>query len=115
MFGNLDESAIETILHRQVIGHIGCHANDTTYVVPISYAYENGCVYAHSEEGMKVNMMRQNPKVCFEVDEMKNLRNWKSVIAWGEYQELTDERARYAAMKLFVERLFVSFTLQVLV
>ena len=46
MFGPLKEDAIETILHHQVIGHLACHANDTTYVVPISYAYENGYVYA---------------------------------------------------------------------
>jgi nitroimidazol reductase NimA-like FMN-containing flavoprotein (pyridoxamine 5'-phosphate oxidase superfamily) len=50
-------------------------------------------------------MMRKNPRVCFEVDEMKNLENWKSIIAWGEYQELTDERDRYYAMKLFVDRM----------
>ena len=42
--------------------------------------------------------------ICFEVDEMKSLANWKSVIAWGEYQELTGERDRYYAMKLFVDK-----------
>lgn len=49
-------------------------------------------------------MMRKKPQVCFEVDEMKNFTNWPSVIVWGEYQELTEERERYYAMKLFVER-----------
>jgi len=104
MFGNLDESAIETILHRQVIGHIGCHANDTTYVVPISYAYENGCVYAHSEEGMKVNMMRQNSKVCFEVYRMENMGNWQCVIGWGNYEEIKNEAERAAALKILLAR-----------
>ena len=94
MFGHLGEDAIEIILRRQLIGHIGCHANDTTYVVPISYAYEDNCVYAHTHEGMKLNMMRQNPKVCFEVYAMENMANWQSVVAWGDFEEVTDKSTR---------------------
>jgi len=104
MFGHLGEDAIETILHRQIIGHIGCHANDTPYVVPISYAYENGYVYAHSEEGMKINMMRQNPKVCFETYRMENMGNWQCVIGWGKYEELTDPAEREAAIRILLNR-----------
>ena len=104
MFGNLGEDAIETILRRQIIGHIGCHANDTTYVVPISYAYEDGYIYAHSEEGMKINMMRQNPKVCFETYRMENMGNWQCVIGWGKYEELTDPAEREAAIRILLNR-----------
>jgi nitroimidazol reductase NimA-like FMN-containing flavoprotein (pyridoxamine 5'-phosphate oxidase superfamily) len=39
------------------------------------------------------------------VDEMKNYSNWKSVIAWGRYQELTDEHDRYFAMKVFIDKM----------
>jgi nitroimidazol reductase NimA-like FMN-containing flavoprotein (pyridoxamine 5'-phosphate oxidase superfamily) len=88
MFGNLNEETIEAVLHHQLIGRIGCHSNDLTYVVPISYSYDGDYVYAHAEEGMKINMMRQNPKVCFEVDTMENMANWQSVIAWGSYEEV---------------------------
>lgn len=34
--------------------------------------------------------MRQNPKVCFQVDDIDNMANWRSVIVWGEYEELDD-------------------------
>jgi nitroimidazol reductase NimA-like FMN-containing flavoprotein (pyridoxamine 5'-phosphate oxidase superfamily) len=54
---------------------------------------------------MKIKMMRKNSDVCFEVDEMTSFTNWKSVIAWGEYQELSDKRKRYEAMKLFIDRM----------
>jgi nitroimidazol reductase NimA-like FMN-containing flavoprotein (pyridoxamine 5'-phosphate oxidase superfamily) len=104
MFGNLGEDAIETILHHQIIGHIGCHANDTTYVVPISYAYNDGCIYAHTEEGMKINMMRQNPKVCFEVYRMENMGNWQCVIGWGNFEEITDEKERAVALNVLLKR-----------
>jgi nitroimidazol reductase NimA-like FMN-containing flavoprotein (pyridoxamine 5'-phosphate oxidase superfamily) len=104
MFGNLGEDAIETILRHQIIGHLACHANDLTYVVPISYAYENGYVYGHTEEGMKINMMRQNPKVCFEVYRMENMGNWQCVVGWGSYEEIADEAERETALKILLRR-----------
>ena len=110
MFGNLGEDAIETILRHQIIGHLACHANDLTYVVPISYAYENGYVYGHSEEGMKINMMRQNPKVCFEVYRMENMGNWQCVVGWGSYEEIMDEAEREAALKILLRRDFPVIT-----
>lgn len=101
MFGNLNNTEIENLLHQQFIGRIGCHADGITYVVPISYAYDGTFIYAHALEGMKINMMRKNPQVCFEVDNTKNLSNWQSVVAWGTYEELPrgEERAN-AVLKL---------------
>ena len=104
MFGNLGEDAIETILRHQIIGHIGCHANDTVYVVPISFAYEDDFIYAHTREGMKINMMRQNPKVCFETYHMENMGNWQCVIAWGNFEEITDKKVRAAALNILLKR-----------
>ena len=65
---------------------------------------EGGCIYAHSEEGMKINMMRQNPKVCFEVYRMENMGNWQCVIGWGNFEEITDEKARAAALNILLKR-----------
>ena len=49
-------------------------------------------------------MMRSSPAVCFEVDEIADMANWKSVIAWGRYEELTGALA-VAAAKLIAARL----------
>ena len=105
MIGNLSTSAARTLLQTNVLGRIGCTDAKKTYVVPVNYVYDGTSIIGHSVEGLKIRMMRKNPRVCFEVDEMKSLRNWKSVIAWGNYQELTNERDRYEAMKLFVDRM----------
>lgn len=93
------------MLEANVLGRIGCMEKNKVYVVPVNYIYDGKHIIAHSVEGMKIRMMRNNPSVCFEVDEMKSFTNWKSVIAWGEFQELTEERDRYQAMKLFVDRM----------
>ena len=105
MIGKLTAEQIEDFLKENVIGRIGCNDGSMNYVVPINYVYDGKYIIGHSVAGMKIDMMRKNPKVCFEVDVMKSFTNWKSVIAWGEYQELKEERERYAAMKLFVDRM----------
>lgn len=94
MLGELNHIEIERLLHSNVIGRIGCHAFGRTYVVPITYAYDGNAVYARSGEGMKLHMMRENPHVCFEVDAMDGMANWKSVIASGVFEELRGDEAR---------------------
>ena len=104
MIGALDRKGIEEVLRTEVVGRIGCHAGGRTYVVPVTYVYEDGAVYAHSTVGRKVEMMRVSPHVCFEVDQFLNLANWRSVIAWGVYEEL-DESEAARAMGLLAARL----------
>lgn len=103
MIGKLNDNEIETVLKNNLLGRIGCHDHGRTYVVPINYVYNGKDIIAHSLPGMKIHMMRSNPMVCFEVDEMTDFTNWKSVILWGEYQEITNPRERYQAMKYFVD------------
>ena len=93
------------MLRDNVLGHIGCSDGTKVYVVPVNYAYDGHFIIAHSLPGMKIDIMRKNPSVCFEVDEIKGSNEWKSVVAWGTFQELTDERDRYYAMKIFVDRM----------
>jgi uncharacterized protein len=99
MFGNLENSEIEKLLNKQLVGRIGCSADGVTYVVPVSYAYDGNYIYVRSFDGMKTRIMRKNPKVCFQVDNMKNLANWQSVICWGEFEELTNEPGKKMALE----------------
>jgi nitroimidazol reductase NimA-like FMN-containing flavoprotein (pyridoxamine 5'-phosphate oxidase superfamily) len=104
MFGKLNTTEIDELIHQQFIGRIGCHADGITYIVPISYAYDGAFIYGRTFEGMKISMMRKNPKVCFEVDNTKNLANWQSVIAWGEFEELEDSRERAEGLQKLYAR-----------
>jgi uncharacterized protein len=100
MLGELSKEEIEGVLNSNVIGRIGCVGDDRVYVVPITYVYDNGYVIGHTTEGMKIEFLRQNPECCFEVDEMKSISNWQSVIAWGTFEELEGEAADKAMEKL---------------
>src|SRR5579884_3829250 len=96
MFGELSQEQIDQVLHAGIVGRIGCHAEGKTYVIPISYVYDGESIYAQSLAGLKLQMMRLNPEVCFEVDQIKNASNWQSVIAWGTFEELKGEEGAKA-------------------
>ena len=104
MVGILNNTQIAKVIIENNIGRLGCHADGITYVVPISYAYDGGFIYARTFEGMKISMMRKNPEVCFQIDEMENMANWKSVIAWGKFKELIESDERNAAVEKLLQR-----------
>lgn len=109
MLGALSDVEIDLVLRSEAIGRIGCHANGRTYVVPVTYAFDGECAYAHSAVGMKIEMMRANPEVCFEVDHLEDLGTWRSVIAWGTYEELAGDEAK-EGMAFLLERLMPRMT-----
>ena len=102
-FGTLNHDEIDQLLRAEIVGRIGCHADDTTYVVPVTYVYEHGCIYGLLGEGMKLKLLRANPMVCFEVDHIDDMTNWQSMIAWGRFEELQGAEADQA-LALLVER-----------
>ncbi len=94
MWGELDKNQIEDFLKSEMVGRIGCcDYSGKVYVVPITYAYNNGYIYGHTKAGLKIRMMRNNPNVCFEIDQMKDMNNWKSVIVNGTFEELKGDDA----------------------
>ncbi len=110
MVGLLDDAEIDALLYREVVGRLGCHARGRIYVVPITYVYAEGAIIGHSTEGLKLQMMRENPQVCVQVDRIQDLRNWKSVIAWGRFEELTGGAASHAMAQLMGKMLPLTAT-----
>jgi len=101
----LARDEIDEFLRGQRIARLGCHAGGVTYVVPLVYAYDDDAVVAVTTEGRKTAMLRENPRVCVEVDEYDadGRGGWRSVIAYGTYEELTGE-AIEPALTLLRER-----------
>lgn len=96
MLGELKEEEIDHVLRTEQLGRIGCHVDGLTYVVPVSYVFNGTHIYSLSAEGMKLRMMRENPRVCFEVEQVTRWYNWKTVIVWGTFEELHGEEAERA-------------------
>lgn len=104
MLGDLTTGQIEHLLQSEIVGRLGCHADDQTYIVPITYAYDGEFIYGHTREGRKIDMMRKNPKVCFLIDAITDMGNWRSVIAWGTFEELKSITDRETGMRILMDR-----------
>lgn len=104
MFGALKVAEINEVLKRQLVGRIACAKENKPYITPISYAFDGDFIYCHSEEGSKIDVMRFNPRICFQTEEMIDMANWKSVIIDGEYEELKDSDSRTRAMQILLNR-----------
>jgi len=98
------------VLSRAVYGRLGCARGDQPYVVPFVFQLDPAgtCLFSFSTLGQKIDWMRENPKVCIEVDEMVDQFNWTSVIVFGRYEEIRDTRQdedlRRQANALFQQR-----------
>lgn len=102
MVGHLTEEQIATVLKENALGRLGCCDGTQNYIVPINYYYDGAAIIMHSEVGLKVHMMRQNPNVCFEVDEVTDFTNWKSVIVFGRYLEIEDDDEKKKVMDAYI-------------
>jgi uncharacterized protein len=98
------------VLKRAHLGRLGCARYDQPYIVPIHFSFDQprNCVYAFSTVGQKIEWMRENPKVCLEVDEIADKNHWITVLVIGRYQEIQEDpdesEARRRAEQLFQQR-----------
>ena len=68
-----DPKEIIRILDKCKVVHIGLVDKDQPYIVPMNYGYEMEkerlTLYLHgAAQGYKLDVMRANPKVCFEME-----------------------------------------------
>ena len=82
------EDEARALLSACRIGRLGCIDNGEPYVVPISYVFEDGSIYSHSLPGRKIEALRLIPRACLQVDEIENDFEWRSVIAYGNFEEI---------------------------
>jgi uncharacterized protein len=85
------------LLKSMSVGRLACSLDNQPYVVPICFAYEPKYLYVFSTAGKKIEWMRQNSKVCMQVDDIASPSNWTSVVVEGNYTELREPQ--YSAEK----------------
>ncbi len=95
MITELGQKEAKELLQAQRLGRLGCTLDNEPYVIPVNYMLgEDDCLYIHTLPGRKVNVLRSNPRACLQVDHIEDDYNWQSVIAYGAYEEVTDEAER---------------------
>lgn len=84
-----DMAEIEAVVRKAGICRLGLYNGDYPYIVPMNYGYEDGCLYFHcAREGRKLDMIRANPKVGFEIDESFAIKKPSEMACtWASYFE----------------------------
>jgi nitroimidazol reductase NimA-like FMN-containing flavoprotein (pyridoxamine 5'-phosphate oxidase superfamily) len=96
-----DREVLEDILLKATVCRLAVCQDDVPYVVPLNFGYRDNRLYFHSApEGRKIDTIKANPKVCFEVDVDHELVpgdvpcewsvRYRSVIGFGQARLLED-------------------------
>lgn len=95
MMRTLNNEEARRLLQNAHVSRLGCIVKGEPYVVPINCHLEGDYLYGHSLAGLKITGLRENPRACVQVDEIESDLRWRSAIAFGQYEEITnpDERA----------------------
>ena len=104
MIKNLSNEAARALLGKCRLGRLGCVDGGGPYVVPVNYVFHDDSIYVHSLPGRKIKALRENPRACLQVDEIKDMYQWRSAIAFGRFEEVTDEGERKWVVRRFLTR-----------
>jgi len=86
---------MQRLLKKCSSGRLGLAFQNESYIVPVSYRYDQGRILFHSaRQGKKVDFIKRNNRVCFQVDEDKRHEGWGSVICYGTATLRDDIEAR---------------------
>ncbi len=79
----LGRAEMEAILARNNVGRIAYAFQDRVDIEPINYVYANGWVFCRTSRGAKLDTMAHHRWVAFEVDEVRGIFDWQSVVVRG--------------------------------
>ena len=113
-----DSNRIREILDAAKILHLGIHDDLYPYVLPLHYGYEFAdgqmVFYMHgAKEGHKLDLIRQNPHVCVQIDCGMELisggdnacrygASYASVIGRGKAELLEDPKSKVRALAVLM-------------
>ena len=100
----MDETEARDLMSAGKIGRLGCIYDGEPYVVPVNYVFEDMSIYSHSLPGRKIEALRAHPRACLQVDEIQDDLNWRSVIAYGNFEEIRVPTERRTILGKLLER-----------
>ena len=109
-----DITEIESIIKRAKVCRIGLSENNFPYVMPLNFGYKDKCLYFHSaKKGKKIEILKQNNNVCFEMDIDHKLKEsdspcdygmkYSSVIGYGQAFFIEDIEGKREALNILMK------------
>ena len=102
MITRLSQEEARALLAASRVGRLGCVYEGGPYVVPINYVLDGESLYVHSLPGRKLEALRANPRACLQVDTVIDAYHWRSAIAFGTFEEVTDPKERDQAVRMLL-------------
>ena len=110
-----EQKALDEIMKKAQVCRLGVSYESMAYIIPLSFGYADRVVYFHSgPEGLKLSILRENPKACFEVEidtqviPSEQGCNWtmryQSVIGFGEVEFIEELEGKREAMKIIMQQ-----------
>lgn len=110
-----DRAVIDSILQEAQICRIAMSLDNLPYLVPVNFGYDGKSIYFHSaKEGKKIEILRENPVVCFEVETKTEViladvacrcgERYYSVIGMGKAKFLTDMEEKKKALDVIMKK-----------
>ena len=79
----MTNAACLALVRREIVGRMAYSFHDRVDITPIHYVYSNKWVFARTSHGAKMTTIAHVPWVAFEVDEVKSVFEWQSVVMHG--------------------------------
>ena len=99
---DLSESEVIEILNRVGFGHLACCRDNRPYVVPVHYVYDDGTIFIYTTEGKKFEIIKENPNVCLQIEDVTDNQHWTSVIVDGVAEQIKHGPEHDRALELIV-------------
>ena len=109
-----DIAIIEGIIRKGQVCHLALSENGRPYIVPLCFGYKDNNLYFHSAcEGKKLDILRKNNNVCFEIDIDHELvkskeacgynMKYQSVIGFGKATFIEDIDSKRNAFDIIMQ------------
>ena len=109
-----EEKDLQAILKEGKYAMVAMCRNNEPYVVTLSYGYdaESDVLYLHSPiSGLKLDILKDNPKVCATVIQDKGYQagkcthSYRSVVLFGTMAVIADPAEKVEGMKVLLKQL----------
>jgi nitroimidazol reductase NimA-like FMN-containing flavoprotein (pyridoxamine 5'-phosphate oxidase superfamily) len=108
-------SAFEAVITKSLVCRLALSDDNSPYIVPLCFGYKDKVLYFHSsQKGKKIDIIKKNPKVCFEFDtdtqivKAEDACRWtmkyRSVIGFGKAQLLNETEEKRKALNIIMNQ-----------
>ncbi len=110
-----DEQILEEMLSQATICRVAMTDQEAPYLLAFNYGYRNRVIYIHSATaGKKIDLLRENPRVCFEIESKSELvkggnacdwsTTYRSIVGYGNVEIVTDSAQKKEGLQIIMSQ-----------